>query len=118
VGGPPRRGRDGSARRERRSGDPGGPRAPPLMRTLPVGDLAASVRPMLEARSVAVVGASARPGSFGETLMIQLLGGGFEGEVHPVNPRYDEILGHRCVGSLAELAEAAGLVDLAILGVS
>jgi acyl-CoA synthetase (NDP forming) len=31
---------------------------------------------MLEARSVAVVGASARPGSFREQLVVQVLGGG------------------------------------------
>src|SRR5439155_3310316 len=101
--------------------DPGGPRAPALMRTLSVGDLAASVRPMLEARSVAVVGASARPGSFGEMLMVQLLGGGFEGDVHPVNPRYREVMGRPCVSSLAELAalrEGSEPLDLVILGVS
>jgi acyl-CoA synthetase (NDP forming) len=70
---------------------------------------------MLEARSVAVVGASARAGSFGEQMMLQLLGGGFDGEVYPVNSRYDHILGRPCYPSLAEIR--AG-VDLAILGVA
>ena len=69
---------------------------------------------MLEARSVALVGASARPGSFGERLLVQLLQGGFEGAVHPVNPRYREVLGLPCHRSLAE---APGPVDLAVLGV-
>jgi acyl-CoA synthetase (NDP forming) len=69
---------------------------------------------MLEARSVAVVGASARPGSFGEQLVAQLLQGGFQGTVHPVNPRYRELLGLPCHPSLAEVP---GPVDLAVLGV-
>jgi acyl-CoA synthetase (NDP forming) len=70
--------------------------------------------PMLEARSVAVVGASARPGSFGRQLLSQLLRGGYQGTVHPVNPRYPEVLGLPCRPSLAELP---GPVDLAVLAV-
>ncbi len=69
---------------------------------------------MLEARSVAVVGASARPGSFGNQLLAQLLQGGYRGAVHPVNPRYREVLGLPCHPLLAE---APGPVDLAVLAV-
>ena len=78
-------------------------------------DETAALRAMLEARSVAVVGASARPGSFGEQLMTQLVGGGFEGDVFPVNPSYEEVAGLACVDSVADLPEP---VDLAILGVA
>jgi acyl-CoA synthetase (NDP forming) len=69
---------------------------------------------MLEAGSVAVVGASARPGSFGRQLLSQLLAGGYRGAVHPVNPRYREVLGLPCHPSLAA---APGPVDLAVLAV-
>jgi acetate---CoA ligase (ADP-forming) len=69
---------------------------------------------LLEPRSVAVVGASARPGSFGDTLVAQLLGGGFRGPVHLVNPRYREVAGLPCLPSLADLP---GPVDLAVLAV-
>jgi acyl-CoA synthetase (NDP forming) len=69
---------------------------------------------MLEARSVAVVGASGRSGSFGEQLLSQLLRGGYQGAVHPVNPRYQEVLGLPCRPSLADLP---GPVDLAVLAV-
>ena len=67
---------------------------------------------MLEARSVAVVGASARPGSVGNQVLVELIEGGFDGEIFPVNPKYEEILGHRCVGSIADLDRP---VDLAVL---
>ncbi|MFL6101780.1 MAG: acetate--CoA ligase family protein [Actinomycetes bacterium] len=70
--------------------------------------------PLLEPRSVAVVGASARPGSFGDQLVAQLLSGGYRGGVHLVNPRYPEVAGRPCHPSLADLP---GPVDLAVLAV-
>ncbi len=45
-------------------------------------------------RSVAIIGASQRPGSVGRTVLDNLLGGGFAGEVYPVNPRH-EVIAHR-----------------------
>jgi acyl-CoA synthetase (NDP forming) len=70
---------------------------------------------MLEARSVAVVGASVKDGSLGRQMMLELERGGFDGAIYPVNPGYDEVLGRRCYPSLADAPEA---VDLAILGVA
>ena len=70
---------------------------------------------MLEARSVAVVGASVKEGSLGQQMMLELARGGFEGAVYPVNPGYDEVLGHRCFASIGEVPEP---VDLAIVGVA
>jgi acyl-CoA synthetase (NDP forming) len=69
---------------------------------------------MLEARSVAVVGASVREGSVGNQSVVELVEGGFDGRIVPVNPKYDEILGLPCVGSLAEIAEPVDLVILAL----
>jgi acetate---CoA ligase (ADP-forming) len=69
---------------------------------------------MLNARSVAVVGASTRRGSFGEELMLELARGSFDGEVFPVNPHHDEVMGYRCYRDLAEIGRA---VDLVLLGV-
>jgi len=71
--------------------------------------------PMLEARSVAVVGASARSGSFGEQMLFELKRGGYSGPIYPINPRYDQILGMRCYPSLDEVDSE---IDLVLLGVS
>ena len=71
---------------------------------------------MLEARSVAVVGASVKEGSLGRAMVEELRRGGYEGSVLPVNPGYDEVLGLPCFPSVAE-APGDG-VDLAILGVA
>jgi acyl-CoA synthetase (NDP forming) len=70
---------------------------------------------MLEARSVAVVGASVRDGSVGNQSIVELVQGGFDGRIFPVNPKYDEVNGLRAYGSLSDIGEP---VDLAILAVS
>src|ERR687894_2191397 len=75
----------------------------------------AALRAMLEARSVAVVGASQRPGTPGNEMVRQLLVGGFAGEVAAVNPRYDEVEGVACYPSLNDVPFAP---DLVLLGVS
>ncbi len=65
-------------------------------------------------RSVAVVGASPRPGSLGLTFLRNLMDGGFEGAVHPVNPHHREVAGRPCYPSLAGLPEAPDLVVVAV----
>jgi len=67
---------------------------------------------MLGARSVALVGASARPGSFGSRMVIEAQRS--SARMHLVNPRYDSINGVACAPSLAALDEP---VDLVLLGV-
>src|SRR4029078_7675201 len=67
---------------------------------------------MLGARSVAVVGASARVDSFGERMVTEALRG--SARVHLVNPRYDRIGELPCLPSLSDLGEP---VDLVLLGV-
>ncbi len=68
---------------------------------------------MLQPRSVAVVGASERPGSFGRRMMLEALRSPARPVVHPVHPSYDKVQGLSCVPSLADLPP----VDLVLLGV-
>ncbi len=70
---------------------------------------------MLEARSVAVIGASAREGTVGHETLRELVElGRFDGPVYPVNPRYERLLGHRCYASIAEVPEPVDLVVIAL----
>jgi acetate---CoA ligase (ADP-forming) len=69
---------------------------------------------MLEARTVAIVGASARPGSFGERLVREVTRSPSAPTVHLVNPRYDAVLGRPCFDSLDDVP---GPVDLVLLGI-
>lgn len=61
---------------------------------------------------MAVVGASERAGSVGETTLRQLVECGFKGEVFPVNPRHRSLRGLSCYPSLEELPVS---VDLAVI---
>src|SRR6185437_15423547 len=78
------------------------------------GDDGPAVRAMLEARRIALVGASARPGSFGERMVAEVARSPSRPALHLVNPRYRQIGGHGCVPSLADLPDP---VDLVLLGV-
>jgi acyl-CoA synthetase (NDP forming) len=61
--------------------------------------------PLLAPRSMALVGASPRPGSYGRGMIEAATSCGYEGAIHLVNPRYEEIDGAPCYPSLAELPE-------------
>jgi acetate---CoA ligase (ADP-forming) len=76
--------------------------------------MAAPLEAMLEARSVALVGASPRPGTFGQRMVEEVTRSPARPQVHLVNPKYPEIGGRPCHPSLADLPEP---VDLVLLGV-
>ncbi|MFM0606031.1 GNAT family N-acetyltransferase [Paraburkholderia sediminicola] len=57
-------------------------------------------------KSVAVIGASERPGSTGEMVWRRVLEGGFEGPVWPVNPKYDTLDGRAVIGDAGDLPHA------------
>lgn len=59
--------------------------------------------------SVAVIGASERPGSIGAILLANLASAGFKGPVWPVNPKYRELAGMPVWRDAADLPEAPGL---------
>lgn len=61
-----------------------------------------------------MVGASASPGKWGNNILKNLLDSGFEGEVYPVNPRENEIMGRTCYPSVLDIP---GPVDLAVIAI-
>ena len=69
---------------------------------------------MLEARSVALVGASARPGSLGARMIAEVARSPSRPRTYLVNPRYADIGGTPCLPTLAELPEPVDLVLLAV----
>jgi acyl-CoA synthetase (NDP forming) len=69
---------------------------------------------MLEARSVALVGASPRPGSFGRRMVTEVSRSPSRPEIFLVNPRYTKIDGRPCYPTLSDLP---GPADLVLLGV-
>jgi len=65
---------------------------------------------MLNAHSVAVIGASNNPHKYGYMTVESMIKGGYEGRIYPINPRGGEILGlevHRCLKDLPETPDIA-----------
>jgi acetate---CoA ligase (ADP-forming) len=62
-------------------------------------------------KSVAVLGASGTPGKLGYVIIKNIADSDFSGNVYPVNPKSDEILGYKVYRSLTEIP---GDVDLVV----
>ncbi len=69
--------------------------------------------PLLRPRSIALVGASERPGSPGSQLAAMVLRSEFQGRAYPVNPGYSRILEQPCYADLESLPEPVDHVVLA-----
>ena len=74
----------------------------------------AAIQPFLEARAVAVIGASRKRGTVGGQLFHNALESGFEGVVYPVNPSADVVQSVRAYPSVTEVPDD---VDLAVIAV-
>jgi acyl-CoA synthetase (NDP forming)/GNAT superfamily N-acetyltransferase len=74
----------------------------------------ASLEPLLNPRSVVVVGAGRRPGSIGRTILLNIRDAGFAGTLHAVSPGGGDIEGIPCIPKVAALPEAP---DLAVVTV-
>src|SRR6202171_5865786 len=69
------------------------------------------MRRVMKPKAVAVMGASAETGKIGNSVMKNLINGGYQGEIYPINPKADEILGRKAYKSVADIP---GEVDVAI----
>lgn len=75
-----------------------------------VGDIDRLLRP----KSIAIVGASEKPGALGASVLENLERLGYQGEIHLINPKRETISGRPCIKSPADLPKN---VDAAILAV-
>ena len=64
--------------------------------------------------AVAVIGASRQPGKVGHSVVKNLVEGGFKGEIYPVNPNAETVLGKRCFPDVGALPDG---VDLAVIAI-
>ncbi|MDH2428157.1 acetate--CoA ligase family protein [Sphaerisporangium sp. TRM90804] len=66
--------------------------APPRRR-IPPEEILSSMNRVFKPRAVAVIGASAETGKIGNSVMRNLIDGGYRGRVFPINPKATEIMG-------------------------
>jgi acetyltransferase len=69
---------------------------------------------LLQPKSVAIVGASTQPGKIGYTVIENLIKGGYQGKVYPINPTAKEILNFPVFPNISAVP---GSVDLAVITV-
>ena len=74
-------------------------------------DILAAMRRIMQPDAVAVIGASAEEGKIGNSVMKNLIDGGYEGELYPIHPKADVILNHTCYSSVVDVP---GDIDIAI----
>jgi acetyltransferase len=70
------------------------------------------IEPVISPRSIAVVGATSRPGSVGLAVFRNILNAGFQGVLYPVNPRAKFV---QSVKAYPRLADIPDDVDLAVI---
>jgi succinyl-CoA synthetase alpha subunit/GNAT superfamily N-acetyltransferase len=75
---------------------------------------AAAVGHVLVPASVAVIGASRRPGSIGGAVVRNLTAAAFRGELYPINPHGRSVAGRRAFGSVLDIP---GPIELAVIAV-
>ncbi|GAA0445456.1 acetate--CoA ligase family protein [Streptomyces olivaceiscleroticus] len=77
-------------------------------------EILGAMRRLMEPRSVTVIGASNEQGKIGNSVMRNLIDGGFPGEIHPVNPKADDILGRKAYKTVTDVP---GDVDVAVFAI-
>jgi acetyltransferase len=70
------------------------------------------LKSMFEPQSVAIIGASERSDAIGTLLMRNMIEARFKGDLHPVNPKHNEVQGHPCVPRIDALRKRP---DLAVI---
>lgn len=77
-------------------------------------EILASMVRIMQPKAVAVIGASAEDGKIGNSVMKNLINGGYAGEIYPINPKASEVMGHACFKSVKDIP---GEVDIAVFAI-
>jgi acetyl coenzyme A synthetase (ADP forming)-like protein len=88
---------------------------PPAPRPRPSQDeIVRAMNRIMRPDAVAVIGASGEAGKIGNSVMKNLINGGYKGQIYPINPKADEILGYKAYKSVKDIP---GNVDVAIFAI-
>ncbi len=77
-------------------------------------EILAAMNRIMKPAAVAVIGASAEDGKIGNSVMKNLVNGGYAGEIYPINPKAAEILDRKAYPSIADVP---GDVDVAVFAI-
>ena len=77
-------------------------------------EILAAMQRIMNPRSVAVIGASAEDGKIGNSVMKNLINGGYQGAILPIHPKAGEILGRKAYPSVLKVDEE---IDVAVFAI-
>jgi len=80
----------------------------------PEADVVVSMKRIMQPKAVAVIGASDEAGKIGNSVMKNLINGGYKGEIYPIHPKATEIMGHKAYKSVKDVA---GEIDTAVFAI-
>ncbi|HZP44192.1 MAG TPA: acetate--CoA ligase family protein [Candidatus Binataceae bacterium] len=89
--------------------------APPAQRYRPSRDeILRAMNRIMRPEAVAVIGASPEDGKIGNSVMKNLINGGYQGHIYPIHPKAPEVLGRKAYKSVKEIP---GPVDVAVFAI-
>ncbi len=89
--------------------------APVVARYRPAQELIiGQMNRIMRPSAVAVIGASNEDGKIGNSVMKNLINGGYEGTIYPIHPKESEIMGRKAYASVKDVA---GAIDVAVFAI-
>jgi acetyl coenzyme A synthetase (ADP forming)-like protein len=80
----------------------------------PEDQVLASMKRIMQPASLAVIGASAEDGKIGNSVMKNLINGGYKGKIYPIHPKATEIMGYQAYKSVKDVP---GTIDTAVFAI-
>ncbi|HTJ03931.1 MAG TPA: acetate--CoA ligase family protein, partial [Caldimonas sp.] len=77
-------------------------------------DVVTSMNRIMQPKAVAVIGASDETGKIGNSVMKNLINGGYKGQIYPIHPKAAEIMGHKAYKSVKDVP---GEIDTAVFAI-
>ena len=77
-------------------------------------EIVTAMNRIMKPDAVAVIGASAEDGKIGNSVMKNLINGGYQGTIYPIHPKAGEIMGLKAYKSVKEVP---GKVDIAVFAI-
>src|SRR5215468_10159059 len=77
-------------------------------------DIVRDMNRIMKPDAVAVIGASGETGKIGNSVMKNLINGGYQGKIYPINPSADEIMGLKAYKSVKDVP---GDIDVAVFAI-
>jgi acetyl coenzyme A synthetase (ADP forming)-like protein len=88
---------------------------PPVARYRPSQEeIVRQMNRIMKPDAVAVIGASAENGKIGNSIMKNLINGGYQGAIYPIHPTATEILGKKAYKSVKDVP---GVIDVAVFAI-